>query len=172
MPFDIVVGAHSTNWAIGAEGKIPWKCRADMKFFKDLTTTTIDPNKVNAVVMGRTTFESLAFILPNRVNVVLTKMPFLYDNNQVLFSNNFNEAIYMLEKMPNIENIFVIGGEMVYKQAIIHPKCSKVYLNLVHVLCDLSKSDTFFPAIDPSIYGLVDEKWYDPSVTNYVYARL
>ena len=173
MPFNIIVGAHSTNFAIGAAGKIPWKCSADMKFFKDLTTITTDPNKVNAVIMGRTTYMSLIPGLPNRVNIILTKMPFLYEsqNNQVLFCNNFNESIHMLEKIPNIENIFVIGGEMVYKQAVNHPKCSKIYLNLIHVMCDLSKSDTFFPPVDPSIFGLVNTTVIDQSVTSFIYVR-
>jgi dihydrofolate reductase len=170
MQFDIVVGVHASNWAIGAKGKIPWKCRTDMQFFKELTTSTRDPNKVNAVIMGRTTYESLGKPLANRVNVVLSKMPFLCSDNQVCFSSSFNEAVNMLD--PNIETVFVIGGEMVYKQAITHPKCRRIYLNLIRVACDLSDADAFFPAIDLGIYELVETKAIDPSVTSHVFQRL
>jgi dihydrofolate reductase len=169
MQFDIVVGVHASNWAIGAKGKIPWKCRTDMQFFKELTTSTKDPNKVNAVIMGRATYESLGKPLANRVNVVLSKMPFLCSDNQVRFSSSFNEALTMLE--PNVENVFVIGGEMVYKQAINHPKCRRIYLNLVQVACDLSYADAFFPAIDPGLFDLISTEVVDASVTSCIYER-
>jgi len=169
MQFDIVVGVHASNWAIGAKGKIPWKCRTDMQFFKELTTSTKDPNKVNAVIMGRATYESLGKPLANRVNVVLSKMPFLCSDNQVRFSSSFNEALTILE--PNVETVFVIGGEMVYKQAINHPKCHRIYLNLVQVACDLSDADAFFPAIDPGLFDLISTEVVDASVTSCIYER-
>ena len=160
MPFDIIVGMHVNNRAIGSGGKIPWKCRADMKFFKDTTTTTKDPTKTNAVIMGRKTFESLPAPLLNRVNVILTST-----------SPNFDETISNLEQQPDIETIFVIGGEMVYRQAICHPKCNKIYVNCIHMDCDLSNADTFFPEIDPDVYTMVECKVIDPCVTSYLYSK-
>ena len=161
MPFDIIAGIHVTNRAIGFAGKIPWKCRTDMKFFKEITTTTRDSTKVNAVIMGRKTFESLHSPLPNRVNVVLSKS-----------SNNLDETITKLESDPTIETIFVIGGEMVYKEAINHPKCDKIYLNTVHVVFDLLGADAFFPEIDPNMYKLVQTTVMDATVTSYLYKRI
>lgn len=169
MPFSIIVGMHSTNRAIGAKGKIPWKCRADMKFFKEITTVVKDPNKRNAVIMGRKTFESLPAPLPNRLNAVLTNKPDKLCKG--FFSNDFCKAIDELESDPTVETIFVIGGEMVYRQAINHPKCEKIYLNEVHVVCDLSESDTFFPEIDSTRYELVDTTLIDPTVTSCVYTN-
>ena len=177
MPFSIIVGVHATNWAIGSSGKIPWKCRADMKFFKETTSNVSDPTKMNAVIMGRKTFESLQKPLPNRVNKVLTNKPDnfckdIFSNNSIVFSNDFDKIIDELELNPKIETIFVIGGENVYKQALQHPKCEKIYLNIVHVECDLSGADAFFPNPDPSKYGLVETTIIDPTVTSYVYKRL
>lgn len=166
MPFSIIVGAHSTNNAIGSAGKIPWKCRADMKFFKEMTTQVSDPTKMNAVIMGRKTFESLPAPLPNRVNVVLS--------NKIckgVFFNDFDTAIETLEQDPNIETIFVIGGEMVYKIAIDHPKCEKIYLNEVHVVCDLSGSDAFFYYPDKTKYELTKTAIIDPTVTSFVFIK-
>ena len=190
---DIVVGAHSSNRAIGAKGRIPWKCRADMQFFKEITTSTQDPSKVNAVIMGRTTYQSLGKPLANRVNVVLsrkkeTTFPFDpsfstitqqeeregFKGNRwfpLFYSSSFNDAVDLLGRMTNVENIFVIGGESVYKQALIHPKCRRIYLNLVHVACDLSEADTFFPEVDTGLFELVETKAIDPSVTSYVFRR-
>lgn len=170
MPFSIIVGAHATNWAIGSAGKIPWKCRADMKFFKETTSDVSDPTKMNAVIMGRKTIESLQKPLPNRLNVVLTKEA--KNNDSIVFSNNFDKIIDELELNPKIETIFVIGGENVYKQALQHPKCEKIYLNMVQVECDLSGADAFFPEIDLTQYGLVETTIIDPTVTSYLYKRL
>jgi len=176
MPFSIIVGAHSSNRAIGALNKIPWKCRTDMKFFKEITSATKDPKKMNAVIMGRKTFESLPAPLPNRLNVVLKgtvdSLLIHKTSDSVIFSNDFDAILNNLEQDPNIETIFVIGGSMVYKQALTHPKCETIYLNLVHVVCDLSESDAFFPEIDPNMYELVDSVDIDVTVTNYIYTRL
>ena len=170
MPFSIIVGAHSSNKAIGSAGKIPWKCRADMIFFKEMTSRVSDLTKMNAVIMGRKTFESLSRPLPNRVNAVLSKNPGGLSNG--FFSNNFDEAIDTLEQDPNIETIFVIGGEMVYKIALDHPKCEKIYLNEVNVVCDLSNADAFFPEIDSAIYELVESVVIDPTVKSSLYKRV
>ena len=180
MPFSIIVGVHATNWAIGSANKIPWKCRADMNFFKETTSNVNDSTKMNAVIMGRKTFESLQKPLPNRLNVVLTKGPLLIknndssnnSNNSIVFSNEFDKIVDELELNPKIETIFVIGGEMVYKQALQHPKCEKIYLNMVQAECDLSGADAFFPEIDLTKYGLVETTIIDPTVTSYVYKRL
>ncbi len=173
MPFDIVVGAHADNGAIGAEGKIPWKCPADMKFFKVLTTTTRNPNKTNAIIMGRTTYESMGKPLPNRLNIVLSKMPCELNQRKegVFFMQDFNEAIDQLEEMPDIETIYVIGGEMVYRQAISHPKCDKIYFNAIHTECDLSKSDRFFPTINKYDFELIKTVSIDACVTAYLYKK-
>jgi len=176
MPFSIIVGAHSSNRAIGSLGKIPWKCRTDMKFFKEITSATKDPKKMNAVIMGRKTFESLPAPLPNLLNVVLKgtvdSLLIHKTSDSVIFSNDFDAILNNLEQDPNIETIFVIGGSMVYKQALTHPKCETIFLNLVHVVCDLSESDAFFPEIDPNMYELVDSVDIDVTVTNYIYTRL
>jgi len=184
MPFSIIVGAHATKLVIGSAGKIPWKCRADMKFFKEMTSSVNNSTKMNAVIMGRKTFESLPAPLPNRLNVVLqnkggnfTESQFTYDSLHNVWikieqSVPFSQVIHELELNPNIETIFVIGGETVYKQALTHPKCEKIYLNMVHVECDLSGADAFFPEIDLTKYGLVETTIIDSTVTSYVYKRL
>ena len=142
----------------------------DMKFFKEITSTTKDPTKMNAVIMGRKTFESLHAPLPNRLNVVLNRGT-VFLSAGLIFSNDFDAVLNNLEQDPNIETIFVIGGEMVYRDALNHAKCESIYLNLVHVVCDLSKSDAFFPDIDPNRYELVESVEIDPTVTTYRFVK-
>ena len=169
MPFTIIVGVQSQTNAIGFAGKIPWKCREDMKFFRETTTKTENPDKINAVVMGRKTFESLPAPLPNRLNVVLTRNPIIYQGS-VIFSNNFEEIIAKLESTPSIETIFVIGGEMIYREAINHPKCEKIYLNKIDV--EVAEADSFFPEIDPDKYVLVESTIIGPNVMGFSFERI
>ena len=62
-------------------------------------------------------------------------------------------ALSILTAMDSVENIFVIGGESVYREAIYSPFCSKIYLT--EILPDVIDVDTFFPNI-PSNYKLTD----------------
>ncbi len=55
--FHIIVGVSKNN-GIGFKGTIPWHVPEDLKYFKYLTTVVNNPNKQNAIIMGRNTFES------------------------------------------------------------------------------------------------------------------
>ena len=45
-----VVVAATQDMGIGKDGVLPWKLAGDLKFFKQLTLTTSDPAKKNAVI--------------------------------------------------------------------------------------------------------------------------
>jgi dihydrofolate reductase len=70
--------ACTHNGGIGLNGKLPWRLKEDMKLFKTITTTIQNPNdkgKLNAVIMGRKTWESIPMKfqpLPNRINIILS----------------------------------------------------------------------------------------------------
>ncbi len=49
MAFQIVVAA-TRKLGIGKDGTMPWKLPGDMAYFKKLTSSTVDPQKMNAVV--------------------------------------------------------------------------------------------------------------------------
>ena len=70
-----MVVAATKEWGIGAGGSLPWRLPGDMAFFKALTTKTADPHRVNAVILGRATWDSLPpkfRPLPGRLNVVVS----------------------------------------------------------------------------------------------------
>jgi len=70
-----VVAAATRDMSIGKDGSLPWTLPSNLRYSKELTTTTSTPGKRNVVIMGRKTWESIPQKyrpLPGRLNVVLT----------------------------------------------------------------------------------------------------
>lgn len=115
--YQVVVAATRTM-GIGKNGKLPWSLPSDLKFFKDVTLTTSDTTKKNAVVMGRKTWESLPLAhrpLTGRLNVVLTRsVSFdVATTENVIICGSLDSALKLLASSPyclSIERVFVIGG--------------------------------------------------------------
>lgn len=144
MNFSIIAAADLNN-GIGKNGKIPWHIPADLKYFSKITRGS----GKNAVIMGRTTWESLPPShkpLKDRLNIVLTRSADLKLPAGVLKAGSLDEALATAKKQGTSE-IFVIGGAQVYAQAINHPNCGKIYLT--RVLASF-ECDAFFPKIDPT----------------------
>lgn len=102
-----LICAVSNNNIIGKDNKLPWPMiKEDMKRFRKLTTN-------NIIVMGRKTFESIGNKpLKNRFNIVLTKQLKYSNYDNLMFTDNIN---HILEIYKN-KNIYVIGGNEIYKQ--------------------------------------------------------
>ena len=155
MSFSIIVAIDKKN-GIGKNNQIPWHLSGDFKHFAKITKTTKDLAKQNAVLMGKNTWDSLPDKykpLPERLNVVLIKGGQIDLPKKVIQYNSFNKALGDLEKDKIIENIFIIGGGILYQSTISHPKCEKIYLTRIDqdFNCDI-----FFPAI-PDNFKLVEE---------------
>ena len=162
--FSIIVAVCNNN-GIGMNGKLPWKNKEDMAFFKTKTINTKDMLKQNIVVMGRNTFESMNNkTLLLRKNIVISKNH-LYG---VLCMKSLDEVLRSYENDKDVENIFVIGGAMLYNEAIKHPMCEKIYINRIN---EDYNCDTFFPKIDDDVYEKIEEKQLSSLVLSEVYVR-
>lgn len=122
-----VVVAATENLGIGKGGKLPWRLPSDIKFFKNITITTSDPGKRNAVLMGRKTWESLPAEhrpLPGRLNVVLTRSGSfdIATVENVIICGSITSALELLAASPyclSIEKVFVIGGGEILRFALV-----------------------------------------------------
>ncbi|HLD69159.1 MAG TPA: dihydrofolate reductase [Candidatus Omnitrophota bacterium] len=148
--FDIIV-AMDLNSGIGKGGGLPWHLPADLKHFKQLTATTRSPSRKNAVIMGRKTWESLPEKfrpLPDRINAVVTRNKDLVLPQGVLNGDSLEGVLNRLSAMTSeVENIFVIGGAQIFRSALTHPGCRKIYATQILKKFDC---DTFFPPLDSS----------------------
>ena len=158
----IIVAADENN-AIGKNKQMLWHLPYDLKNFKELTTG-------HAVIMGRRTFESLpSGALPNRKNVVLTSVPEAIVDN-VFACSSLEEAIALCSKE---EEIFMIGGALVYKQAL--PMTDTLHFTRVHHVFE--DADTFFPEINYDEWNEVSKKEHpadskhEHPYTMYVYKK-
>jgi dihydrofolate reductase len=131
-----LIAAYNNNKVIGKDGKIPWHCSADLKRFKELTMGC-------PVIMGRKTWESIGKPLPGRKNIVVSKGNGLYPK-EVEVVPSFKSAIIGVQETYYCEEIFIIGGEEIYRQAI--PMADTMYLTHIN---DDSDGDAFFPEFDP-----------------------
>ena len=121
-----LIAAVAKNRAIGYHNKLLFAIKEDMEHFKRLTMGHV-------IIMGRHTFESLPNgALPHRKNIVISKSQMVFKGCTRVSS--FEEALSMCQKEVEV---FVIGGEQVYKEAI--SQADKLYLTEI---------DAFFPAYD------------------------
>ena len=52
----VIVAAATSSMGIGKNGKLPWRLKGDMAYFKTITATA-SSGRQNAVIMGRKTWQ-------------------------------------------------------------------------------------------------------------------
>ena len=147
-----LIVAVDKNWAIGKDNKLLVSIPQDMKFFRE---TTMD----KVVVMGRKTLESFPNGLPlkKRTNIVITRDK-NYQVKDAIVVHSVEEAVEELKKYSE-EEIYVIGGESIYRQML--PYCKVAHVTKIN---HAYEADTFFPNLDEmedwEVTGISDEQTY------------
>lgn len=144
------------GYAIGKNGEIPWKHEADMKWFRETTMGHV-------VIMGMKTFQSMnSHPLKWRINIVVTsrfkwaeeeKMETPYEKFLVDFKTL--EGVYYVPSLERAiefaqtlakDDIFIIGGASIYKQALDSGLVDNIYMDFLAE--KVEDADSFFPAVD------------------------
>ena len=111
-----IIAAIDKNNALGFKNRLLFYLPDDLKRFKALTTG-------HTVVMGRKTFDSLPKgALPNRRNIVLSRSTRLELPGAEVYAS-LEEALL---HCANNEQVFIMGGASVYKQAM--PLADRLYM--------------------------------------------
>ena len=145
--------AMAQNGVIGYQQQLPWKLPKDLKRFQTLTQGF-------PILMGSKTFQSIGKVLPGRLHLVLSKKPQQYLNasshHPVQFFQSFENAIQSVR--GRFSEVFIIGGEKVYQQAI--PHVQRLYMTLIH---QNYLGDTFFPPFPYAEFEKVSqEDFFEP----------
>jgi len=147
-----IIVAVDRNWSIGNKGKLLISIPEDMQLFRKETT-----NKI--VVMGRKTLESFSNGLPlkNRTNIVITSDK-SYNVKDAIICHSIEEALEEIKKYSS-EDVYVIGGETIYRQFL--PYCDVAHVTKIDYEYD---ADTQFPNLDKmpewSLLERSDERTY------------
>lgn len=131
-----IIAAIGKNNELGKNGKLVFRIREDMKFFREMTTG-------RKVVMGRKTWDSLPKKLAGRENIVISRHSF--EGPDVIIHDTHE---FIKKFRDSSEEIFVIGGGTVYKEFL--PFAENLYLTEVDA-ADLDAT-TYFPEFDKSKY--------------------
>lgn len=106
---------------------------------------------MNVVIMGRKTYFGVPESkrpLPERLNVVLTTQPEQYVfPPEVLVAKSLDEALEKIHEpslAEKIENVWIVGGNAAYKEAMTRSDCHRIYFTKVFATFDC---DAFFPEV-------------------------
>jgi len=135
-----LIVAMDKNRVIGKNNSLPWKLPQDLARFKSLTLG-------HAVIMGRKTYESIGKALPGRVNIIVTTS----ESYSALGCTVVGSLESAIDISKNEEEIFIIGGESIFKQALRF--ADRLYLTVID---NVFEGDTFFPEFDST-------KWQEVS---------
>ncbi|OGI75705.1 hypothetical protein A3C67_02865 [Candidatus Nomurabacteria bacterium RIFCSPHIGHO2_02_FULL_42_19] len=147
-----LIAAIGKNNEIGKKNWLLWEMPADMKHFRETT-------RGHTVIMGQKTFESIGKPLPNRRNIVVTKDD-AFNASGVEISKDLEKTLSDFKE--NFEEVFVIGGAIVYSQAI--KVADKLYIT--HVDGKFPDADTFFPEIIPVVWNEVKREEHKKDTDN------
>ncbi|OBA21948.1 hypothetical protein METBIDRAFT_77481 [Metschnikowia bicuspidata var. bicuspidata NRRL YB-4993] len=135
----LIVAALQPEFGIGAKGKLPWRLKQEIKYFRDVTSMSREGH-VNAVIMGRKTWESIPAKfrpLPGRLNVVLSRSCETSAENGVFLTNSMDSALRTLQEPDfmhennKIDKIFVIGGAQIYNAFVADPRVDNLLITEV-----------------------------------------
>lgn len=141
---EIIVAYAHPSGAMGYNNTIPWLLKSDIQRFKHITTLCPD-GCVNAIVMGRRTWESLPMRpLPNRINIVISSSLESCTQTGMIVKPTLQDAMkYITNEMHIVHKVFVIGGSSLYKEALQRCDCECVHATIVYGFS--GSHDTCFP---------------------------
>ena len=149
-----IVAAISKNHALGKGNQLLYHLPNDMRMFRLLTMG-------GTIIMGRKTFESFPNgALPNRENIVISRSNLKFDD--VTVCHSIEDAI----KESSHDNIFIIGGGQIYRQAM--DIVDTMYLTIVDDIA--VDADVFFPDWGDEWKLLSNEKHFADSKHKYNYS--
>jgi dihydrofolate reductase len=167
--FSLITAFTKNGRGIGFKNQLPWQnpkynlprgIPEDFKYFQDVTTATTattaltTPERKNSVIMGRRTFESMnCKPLKDRINFVLTSQQNYNKNGNIIVCSSLNHAINH-PVYQGCDQAFIIGGSSLYKEAMDHELCDRIYTTEVDSVFEY---DTVFPEIKDN-FALEEEK--------------
>lgn len=137
----IIIACINQKRAIGKNGKLLYHIGNDISNFARMTKNN------GVVIMGRKTFESLpnGEPLKDRINIILTsneEYGVSQDFDNVYIVHSVKDVIELCEAFFSDKELFVIGGEALYRQFMDGDLVDELRLTVVK---DDEEGDATFP---------------------------
>lgn len=134
--FHIILAVDNENW-IWVNGDLAWQLPEDMKYFKKTTSTTLNTEKQNAVIMWRKTWESIPDKyrpFSSRYNCVLSRGYENWTQNSewAYLFNSLDACLDHLDKNNDIETNFIIWGSQIFNQVVQDDRLKKAYITRIY----------------------------------------
>tara|TARA_B100000767_G_scaffold262349_1_gene274915 strand:+ start:1128 stop:2561 length:1434 start_codon:yes stop_codon:yes gene_type:complete len=145
-----VIVAVDSKYGIGKNNSIPWNIPSDLKYFKEITTSS---KKKNVLIMGRVTWDSIPEKfkpLSGRLNYIISSqdLDLKKYKNTLVFKSIKNAIKFSLMNClaQNLGDIFIIGGSSIYTEVIKHIEINHLYLTRIYkdFNCDKKFMDKSF----------------------------
>lgn len=132
-----IIVAVDEKWGIGKNNDLLFRLPEDMKFFRMMTSA-------KTLICGKNTLLSFpgGKPLPNRKHFVLTHGT-LEEHEHLVSVNSLEELFQLVADVPE-DDLFVIGGESIYRQLL--PYCKKAYVTKIFRVDP--EATVFFPNLD------------------------
>ncbi len=122
---------------------LPWHYKEDLQFYKKKTI-----NKKN--IMGRETFDSIGFALPNRDTYVMSRNKELNYENVTMIDL---EGVLKLNRANSGEEIMVVGGVQVFE--LLKEHVDTIYLTLIQKEYE---GDVYYNTFNTEGFNLLKEE--------------
>lgn len=143
-----IIACINQKMALGKDGNLLYTIKNDLANFARQTRN-------NVVIMGRKTYESLpnGEPLKDRVNIIITnneEFSVNKDYENVYIVNSIEGAVELCEAFFDNKELFVIGGESIYRQFMDSGLVDEMRLTVVK---DETEGDVVFPQYN-------EDEWY------------
>lgn len=136
-----IIVASTLEYGIGYENKLCWNIPGELKYFRHITTSCLNKNTKNCIIMGKNTWYSLPKApLKDRINIIISSKDYdkitkeIEDKPDVCIFKTIEDALIYIESNDIIERSFIIGGAQLYNTFLEkHIKDIKsIYWSIIH----------------------------------------
>jgi len=116
-----IIVASTLEYGIGYENKLCWNIPNELKYFRHITTSCLQKNTKNCIIMGKNTWYSLPNApLKDRINIIISLQDYekitkeIDGKTDVRVFKTIDDALTYIDSEDIIESCFIIGGAQLY----------------------------------------------------------
>lgn len=150
------------KWGIGKKNDLLFHLKKDMEFFKNTTMDSI-------VFLGWNTLLSFPGSKPLKGRSTIVLCPEGVERDDCFCIHNFETAVKLIKELAKTQNVFIIGGAMLYQSML--PYYDKIYVNKVDAD---GGAEVFFPNLDEhpdyepyQFLPIVEDEGYQTQLVTY-----